>query len=89
MASISEIITPIFQAPLKAIFDPINNMMNQIPPLYWKLSAVRLFVGAMIWVFWLNPAYVNIDAPSKKWYHDLRVWTIFSMLPHVCIYLYF
>jgi hypothetical protein len=85
----SDLMTSIFQTPLKALFGPYNYIMNQLPPLCWKLSAVSIFVFAMIWVCRLNPEYVNLDAPSKKWYHDLRVWTVFSMLPHVCIYLYF
>lgn len=89
MASFSEIITPIFQGPLKVVFDPINEWTNAVPPVWWKVSAIGLFVGAMVWVFSMNPEYVNLDAPSRKWYHDLRIWTILSMLPHVCIYLYF
>ena len=89
MSAFSDFCTAVFQKPLKVFFDPFNEVMVLVPPIWWKVSAIGLFVGTMIWVICLKPEYVNLDAPSKKWYHDLRVWTVFSMLPHVCIYLYF
>lgn len=89
MSAFSDFCTAVFQKPLKLFFDPYNELMNQVPPVWWKVSAIGLFVGTMIWVICLKVEYVNLDAPSKKWYHDLRVWTVLSMLPHVCIYLYF
>lgn len=85
----SKFCTTVFGPPLAAFFEPYNRIMDQIPPIWWRLSAVGLFVGTMIWVMSLKTEYVNVDAPSKKWYHDLRIWTVLSMFPHVCIYLYF
>ena len=87
--NIPDVITRIFQRPLKLFFDPINEALAMVPPVWWKVCAVGLFVGAMLWVFSLKKEYVNVDAPSNHWWYDLRLWTILSMLPHVCIYLYF
>ena len=58
-------------------------------PLLLSALAVGLFVGAMIWVFSLNRAYVDLDRPNKKPWTDLRFWTIVSMMPHVIVYLWF
>ena len=53
-----------------------------------RVAAVGLFVAAMVWVFTLRKEYVNLDAPSKHWTHDLRLWTVVCMLPHVLVYLW-
>jgi len=79
---------------LRGIFAPTNAVFDAIPeglaPVLAKTSAVALFVGAMAWVwFGLKSEYVNLDAPSKKPWHDLRFWTVVSMAPHVLVYLYF
>lgn len=77
-----------FQEPMQAIFQPMNAVLTPIPPICWSLAAVSLFIGAMIWVWSMKREYVNLDAPSKHWWCDLRYWTILSMLPHLFVYLY-
>ncbi len=82
-------ITPIFGKPLHLIFDPINNVFNGIYMPWARICALSLFIGTMIWVFTLNKAYVNVEAPNKSVFVDLRFWTVVSMLPHLVVYLYF
>lgn len=79
----------IFGPALHAFFDPINAFLGRIYEPWATLLALSLFIGTMIWVFILRKEYVNVDAPGKAFYHDLRFWTIVSMLPHVLVYLYF
>lgn len=82
-------VTDTFHEPLSKIFNPIDAALTPIDEMWWKVSAVALFVGAMIWVFSLNRAYVDLDRPNQHIWTDLRVWTIVSMLPHVVVYLWF
>jgi len=84
-----EIITPIFKPILSPVFTPFNNLIAGIYQPWATICAVGLFIGAMIWVFLLKRDYVNLDAPSTKPWHDLRIWTIISMLPHIVVYFYF
>ena len=74
---------------LRAIFHPINDLFVPIPGPVWKVCAVGLFAAAMLWVLLLRKEYVNLDAPRKSLWCDLRLWTVLSMLPHVVIYLWF
>lgn len=87
----SNFINETFGPPLEKIFHPTHAVFDAIPEDLWtyfaKGSAVGLFVLAMIWVFLLKREYVNIDAPTKHVWHDLRFWTIVSMLPHVIVYI--
>ncbi len=87
--SASGAINDTFSPLLRPIFQPIDSMLAQIPPIYWTLSAIGLFVATMVWVFMLKKEYVCIDSPGRGLRYDLRVWTIVSMLPHVVVYLYF
>lgn len=93
MNQISESINNIFGPAMRAIFAPTNAMFDAIPEdaavIVAKASAVSLFIAAMIWVFTLRKEYVNLDAPGKSPWFDLRFWTILSMLPHVIVYLWF
>lgn len=87
---LKEWINNTFQAPLQAIFAPTNAIFNPIPSIFWIISAVCLFGAAMVWVgFILKKEYVNLDAPGNKPWHDLRLWTVVSMAPHVAIYIWF
>ncbi len=85
----SDMITRIFKPILEPVFTPIHNAIENIYEPWATIGALSIFIGAMIWVFLLNKDYVNIDAPSKKFYHDLRFWTIASMIPHLIVYFYF
>ncbi len=85
----AEWVTETFHGPLSSIFNPIDSVLTPIEPVWWKVSAVALFVGAMIWVFSLDRKYVDLDRPNRQIWTDLRVWTIVSMLPHVVVYLWF
>lgn len=82
-------ISALFGPALKPVFNPMDQLFTPIPPLVWTLTAVGLFVAAMIFVFSLKKEYVNIDSPGKGPLYDLRFWTIVSMSPHVVVYLYF
>ena len=88
----TELINRIFGPPLRTIFDPFNRMFESISPdtayLLSKIFVVLLFVIPMIWVFLLKKEYVNIDAPNKRFWNDLRFWTIISMTPQIIIYLW-
>ncbi len=75
---------------LHLVFDPINNVLTGVYMPWARIVAVGFFIGTMVWVFvGLKRAYVNVEAPSKKIWHDLRFWTVVSMLPHVIVYIYF
>ncbi|NIA13665.1 MAG: hypothetical protein GWP08_06245 [Nitrospiraceae bacterium] len=92
--SISAAINTIFGPPLRAFFHPIDTAlaMHYIPGamLIARVVALSFFIGTMIWVFvGLKREYVNLEAPSKHFYHDLRLWVIVSMLPHLVVYFYF
>jgi hypothetical protein len=89
MERISQFVTEVFHPILSPFFAPINAFLGRHYLPWATLCALGLFVGAMIWVFTLRREYVNLDAPSRHLWHDLRLWTILSMLPHVIVYLYF
>jgi hypothetical protein len=79
-----------FGPPLHAFFDPINRFMGSFYMPWARIFALGFFILTMIWVFvGLKKEYVNLQAPSSKPWHDLRVWTVLSMLPHLVVYFYF
>ncbi len=82
-----EWINDLFGAPLKVVFHPMNDAIAGVYMPWARVCAVGLFLSAMLWVLLLRKEYVNLDAPKKVWYTDLRLWTILAMLPHVLIYL--
>lgn len=80
----------VFYPILSRIFHPINEFLNPIYQPWATIAAITFFLGTMIWVcFILKESYVNEGRPIKRWYTDLRLWTIVSMLPHVFVYFYF
>ena len=84
--AINDLIGPL----LKPIFYPIDAVLADMYMPWAKVVALAYFIGTMVWVFvGLKREYVNLEAPSKHIWHDLRFWTIVSMLPHVIVYLYF
>ncbi|MBI1318417.1 MAG: hypothetical protein GC168_05620 [Candidatus Hydrogenedens sp.] len=91
MDQITAFIDATFSGPLAAVFAPINSLLAAIDNLYLgKACAAALFLLPMLWVYFiLRREYVNLDAPGKQWYYDLRLWTILSMMPHVFFYLIF
>ncbi len=95
-AGLSTTINNSFGPILKPIFQPIDQLLAGISsfPALSKvlpsLVAVGYFIGTMVWVFFgLKREFVNLNAPKSDIWHDLRFWTIVSMLPHVIVYLYF
>lgn len=87
---LTQTITGIFFPVLNFIFSPMNGWLSSFYMPWARIVAVGLFVGAMLWVYFgLNEKYVNLDAPGKHFWTDLRLWTVLSMLPHVLVYLYF
>lgn len=77
----------VFGPMLMPIFSPINAWLDPIYMPWARICALALFIGTILWVATLRPQYVNLDAPRKAWYADLRVWTALSMLPHIIVYL--
>jgi len=90
LASISTMIDEVFGPPLRAFFGPINDLLGLAYMPLARIVALSFFIGTMVWVFvGLKRQYVNLEAPSKKPYHDLRFWVVVSMLPHLVVYFYF
>jgi len=90
LGAISMAIDETFGPPLKAFFHPIDRALAPVYMPWARVVALGFFIGTMVWVFvGLRRGYVNLEAPSKRFYHDLRFWTIASMLPHVIVYFYF
>lgn len=79
--------TRVFGPLLKPVFHPIDAWLQPVYMPWARVCALALFIGAILWVFSLRPQYVNLDAPRKAWYADLRLWTVLSMLPHIFVYL--
>ena len=74
---------------LQQLFQPIDQVLAGVYMPWAKIVALTYFIGTMVWVFvGLKKEYVNLEAPSKHIWHDLRFWTIISMTPHVIVYLY-
>ncbi len=79
-----------FYPVLSRIFHPINDLLNPIYQPWASIIAIGFFLGTMVWVcFFLRESYVNEGRPNKRFYSDLRLWTVISMLPHVFFYFYF
>ncbi|MCX8065212.1 MAG: hypothetical protein N3G21_08580 [Candidatus Hydrogenedentes bacterium] len=72
------------------IFRPMSKFLERTYQPWAKICALGLFVGTMLWVwFGMKKEYVNLGRNKESIWTDLRWWTIFSMLPHVIVYLYF
>ncbi len=63
--------------------------MTESVSIFARIAVLSYFFGTMIWVYMLKKEYVNLQAPSKRWWADLRLWTVISMMPHVIVYLFF
>ena len=75
---------------LRWFFHPINDFMGSFYMPWARIVALGFFILTMVWVYvGLKKEYVNLQAPSNKPWHDLRIWTILSMLPHLVVYFYF
>ena len=69
---------------------PINGMLSMGYPGFARFVALAFFIGTMIWVYTgLKKEYVNLEAPNKHFWCDLRLWTVVSMLPHLVVYFFF
>ena len=63
--------------------------MTESAGLFARLVVLAFFIGTMIWVYvGLKKEYVNLEAPGKHFWFDLRLWVVLSMLPHVFVYLF-
>ena len=93
IGGISARINDTFGPILRPVFKPVDaflNRLTELAPFLPSLTAIGFFVGTMLWVFLgLRKEFVNLDAPGNRLWHDLRFWTIVSMLPHVVVYFYF
>lgn len=89
-ARIEAFCTAVFYPFLSRIFHPINDLLSPIYQPWATITAIGFFVGTMLWIcLILKESYVNEGRPNKRWYSDLRLWTVLSMLPHVFVYFYF
>ena len=86
--NLEEIITPIFLPILQPIFSPINDVLAAIYMPWAKICALGMFAAAIVGVFCLKKDYLNVDAPNKTIFTDLRLWTIAALTPHIIVYLY-
>ena len=90
LAGVSSGIESLLGPMLRAIFHPIDNLLASFFMPWARIVTLAFFIGTMVWVFvGLKREYVNVEAPSRRAYHDLRFWVIVSMLPHVIVYLCF
>lgn len=88
--AITRAITKVFFPILNPIFSPMNAWLGSFYMPWARIVALGLFIGTMLWVYFgLKKEYVNLDAPSRHFWADLRLWTVISMLPHIVVYLYF
>ncbi len=80
----------IFGPPLRWFFGYVNTFLDSFYMPTARIVAVGFFILTMIWVYFgLKKTYVNLEAPSKRFWCDLRLWTVISMLPHIIVYFYF
>lgn len=79
-----------FEPIIGPIFRPMSNFLERTYQPWAKICALGLFIGTILWVwFGMRKEYVNLGRQSESIWTDLRWWTIFSMLPHIIVYLYF
>lgn len=63
--------------------------MTETAGLLARIAVLSFFFGTMVWVYvGLKKEYVNLEAPSQHFWHDLRLWVVLSMLPHIVVYLF-
>lgn len=79
-----------FEPIIGPIFRPISKFLEKTYQPWAKICALGLFIGTMLWVWGgMKKEYVNLGRTKESIWTDLRWWTIFSMLPHIIVYLYF
>lgn len=83
----TDLINTVFGPIMRGIFHPITNALANVYQPWAMICALGMFVGTMIWVYSLRKEYIQIDAPSKALWCDLRLWTVLSMTPHIIVYL--
>jgi hypothetical protein len=90
LESLNSVIDGVFGPPLRWFFGNVNAVLDTVYMPTARIVAVGFFIVTMIWVYFgLRKDYVNLEAPSKHFWADLRLWTIVSMLPHIIVYFYF
>jgi hypothetical protein len=82
-------IDSLFGPGLKWFFHPMHAWLADVYMPWARIFAIGLFLGTMVWVYSLRKQYVQIDAPSKAFWSDLRLWTVLSMVPHLIVYFLF
>jgi hypothetical protein len=59
-------------------------------PLYWgKITAAVLFAGMIFWAWFRPRNFIFNDAPDRRWWRDLRIWTTVLLGLQIIIYLSF
>jgi hypothetical protein len=78
-----------FGPPLKALHVPIDEWLGQLPMTVAIVSAVGLYVVALIWVWLLRSDFIFRGAPDHHRWRDLRIWATIVVLPYIAIYFFF
>lgn len=73
--------------PLKSLHQPIDDWLGSLPMSVALACAIGLFVVAGIWVWTLRTEFIFRGAPDHKWWRDLRLWSMFVLLPYITVYL--
>ncbi len=65
------------------MFDWIMDLPDSLP----KWISILTFVVIAIWAWFRPRVYIFTDAPSQKWWCDLRIWATVFMVVQTAIYL--
>jgi len=71
---------------LMAVLGPFDDFLGAIPLAYGRWIIVGFFVTAAGATLLLPAEFVFRGAPDRRWYRDLRWWSIAITLPYVIIY---
>jgi hypothetical protein len=67
----------------------IDAWFMAIPMSIARLAPVALLVTAGIGTLFVKRSFVYLGAPDQAWWRDLRLWSIFCLIPYVVIYVWF
>lgn len=72
--------------PLKAVHAPIDQWLGGLPMWLAELSAIGLYVLALVWVWVLRSDFVFRGAPDRRPWRDLRIWATAVVIPYIVVY---
>lgn len=71
----------------EAIFDPLTAALGAIPFAAARWFTVAFLLVPVLAVFFIKTDYVFLGASKRRWWLDLRLWTVVVMIPYILIYL--